>query len=293
MASQDASCEQTHPPPQPDLDAIYTHLSRYPFSTDPEYQAGLATILGHQHTPPTPEELHEKSDLVLQAQCFYFSRKFHIMPPVAPQAYSAWLQSQPQPHPHLQLLQSHSDEPEEPATSAPPPATSSAPSSQPRDPPQTTASASASTSANTTTIAAAAPSEAAAQDPPPPYPTSFAAIVDLITRNLPVPGIEEIPPTVLEPGSSKVDRTPRRKKPWEKDVDDVTTPSGGEQQSQAEGTTSLGFAGDTHATTSGGEAGSKQPEGVVDVNGHKVAGDGLVKILQPNAIPDSGLLSRD
>ncbi|KIW29026.1 uncharacterized protein PV07_04875 [Cladophialophora immunda] len=280
MATQNAD-EQTHPPPQPDLEATYTHLSRYPFSTDPEYQAGLATILGHQDTPATPEELREKSDLVLQAQCFYFSRKFHITPPVTPQAYSAWLQSQPHPHPHLQLFQPQTQS--ETSTSAPQPTSpSSAPSSPPRESSQTVASASA--SANTT---APAPSEAA-QDPP--YPTSFAAIVDLITRNLPVPGIEEIPPTVLEPGSSKIDKTPRRKKPWEKDVDVVTESE--EQQSQAE-ITSLEAADIqvTVANEQGGEAGS-EPEGT-DINGHKIADEGLVKILQPNAIPDSGLLSRD
>ncbi|OAP57730.1 hypothetical protein AYL99_08468 [Fonsecaea erecta] len=270
MASQYAS-DQTNPASQPDLEAIYTQLSRYPFSTDAEYQAGLATILGHQDTPATPEELDEKSDLVLQAQCFYFSRRFHITPPVVPQAYSTWLQSQPHPHPHTQLFQPHSQ----------PERSTSTPSSPPQDLPPTAAPTSA-----TTDTTAASP-VGAAEDPP--YPTSFAAIVDLITRNIPVPGIEEIPPTVLEPGSSKIDRTPRRKKPWEKD-DDVT--QSGEQESKVEGTSLE--AGDTQATSrseQSDEAGSG-PDGV-DVNGHKMAGEGVVKILQPNAIPDSGLLGKD
>ncbi|OAL37886.1 hypothetical protein AYO20_02719 [Fonsecaea nubica] len=277
MATQDSGEPTPSSSSPPDLEAIYTHLSRYPFSTDSEYQAGLATILGHQYTPVTPEELRDKSDLVLQAQCFYFSRKFHITPPVAPQAYSAWLQSQPHPHPHLQLFSPHS----QPEASPSEPPTSSAPSSLPRKPPQTAATASTSS-----TDTGTAPSEAA-QDPP--YPTSFAAIVDLITRNIPVPGIEEIPPTVLEPGSSKIDKTPRRRKPWEKDAD---TSGSEEQPSQEDGTSVQ--ASDTQATTKSEEG--REPESgteEVDINGHKMAGEGVVKILQPNAIPDSGLLSRD
>ena len=54
--------------------------------------------------------------------------------------------------------------------------------------------------------------------PQPPYPTSFSSIVDLITRNQPIPGIEEIPDTVLEASLSPPNKTPWRRKPWEKDM---------------------------------------------------------------------------
>jgi hypothetical protein len=50
----------------------------------------------------------------------------------------------------------------------------------------------------------------------PAYPTSFAHIVELITTGQPIPGIEEIPDTVLE-GHDLVTEKPRRRKPWEKD----------------------------------------------------------------------------
>ncbi|KIW92852.1 uncharacterized protein Z519_06701 [Cladophialophora bantiana CBS 173.52] len=280
MANQDAY-QQASSPPQPDLEAIYTHLSRYPFSTDQEYQAGLAAILGHRDTPATSEELREKSDLVLQAQCFYFSRRFNVTPPVSPRAYSAWLQSQPHPHPHLQIFLP----PSQPEASASAPPASSAAAGALSSPPQISVQTAAFTSPSTTT--AAAPS-GPSQDPP--YPTSFAAIVDLITRNLPVPGIEEIPPTVLEPGSSKIDKTPRRKKPWEKDVD--ATPSE-KQQPEVKEVTPL-EAGDAQATNRSGQSDEARPEPEgIDINGHRPAGEGLVKILQPNAIPDSGLLKRD
>jgi hypothetical protein len=47
-----------------------------------------------------------------------------------------------------------------------------------------------------------------------PYPKSFAEIVELITTGKPIPGIKEIPDTILE--APKVQATaPVRKKPWE------------------------------------------------------------------------------
>ncbi len=52
--------------------------------------------------------------------------------------------------------------------------------------------------------------------PPAPYPTSFSQMVELITTGQPIPGIKEIPDTVLEGRASRA--TPvKRKKPWEKD----------------------------------------------------------------------------
>jgi hypothetical protein len=50
----------------------------------------------------------------------------------------------------------------------------------------------------------------------PAYPSSFAHIVELITTGKPIPGIEEIPDTVLT-GHDISSEKPRRRKPWEKD----------------------------------------------------------------------------
>ena len=55
------------------------------------------------------------------------------------------------------------------------------------------------------------PDEAAA-----PYPSSFSQIVDLITKGEPIPGIREIPGTILV-GQESSPTTAKRKKPWEKD----------------------------------------------------------------------------
>ena len=65
--------------------------------------------------------------------------------------------------------------------------------------------------ASTTSFASQAPP----QKPDPSYPSSFAAIVDLIARNEKIPGVEHIPDTVLSPSLSKPNTTVLRKKPWE------------------------------------------------------------------------------
>jgi hypothetical protein len=58
------------------------------------------------------------------------------------------------------------------------------------------------------------PAPADANEPPAPYPTSFAQIVELITSGQPVPGIKEIPSTILTGQGTAAAKT-RRKKPWE------------------------------------------------------------------------------
>lgn len=52
-----------------------------------------------------------------------------------------------------------------------------------------------------------------------PYPTSFAQIVELITSGAPIPGIREIPNTLLT-DQATISTVPKRRKPWEKDVPD-------------------------------------------------------------------------
>lgn len=49
-----------------------------------------------------------------------------------------------------------------------------------------------------------------------PYPTSFSQIIELITNGHPIPGIKEVPDTILE-GQASQPSTAKRKKPWEKD----------------------------------------------------------------------------
>lgn len=50
-----------------------------------------------------------------------------------------------------------------------------------------------------------------------PYPSSFARIVELIASGQPIPGVREIPDTVLH-GQASESTAPRRRKPWEGEV---------------------------------------------------------------------------
>jgi Family of unknown function (DUF5572) len=52
----------------------------------------------------------------------------------------------------------------------------------------------------------------------PPNPIRFDEIVALITSGKPIPGIKDIPPTVLSDQATKPTAS-RRRKPWEKDED--------------------------------------------------------------------------
>lgn len=62
------------------------------------------------------------------------------------------------------------------------------------------------------------PTRTSAQEPT--YPSSFAHIVELITTGQPIPGIQQIPDTVLT-GHDTSSEQPKRLKPWEKERDNA------------------------------------------------------------------------
>jgi hypothetical protein len=57
-----------------------------------------------------------------------------------------------------------------------------------------------------------------------PKPASFAEICDLIAEGKPIPGIKDIPDTVLE-GQSTASQATKRTKPWEKTGGNAEKPS--------------------------------------------------------------------
>lgn len=92
-----------------------------------------------------------------------------------------------------------------------------------RPPPVPNAGTATPTPSTTANAGGILPEAAASPDEPPaPYPTSFAHIVELVTTGQPIPGIKEIPDTILEGQASQATHSKRRK-PWEKDG---LTPSG-------------------------------------------------------------------
>jgi hypothetical protein len=179
------------------LNDVYEALERYNWDDDVEFQSGLSAILGSNSTP------EQAAELALRARCFYYaryvlvnagygalklthSRKFNMN--IDFDGYKSYRQARGRPPP-----------------------TPSANGTQPL----------AEATASNDAPGGIMPASAAAGEPPAPYPTSFAHIVELITSGQPVPGIKEIPGTVLT-GQGTEPAKQRRKKPWEKEESAAT-----------------------------------------------------------------------
>ncbi|KAJ5512988.1 hypothetical protein N7463_002540 [Penicillium fimorum] len=160
---------------QPSESQVFERLQSYSFTSDPEFANGLSIILGHPDTPATEVEMNRDDDLVLQAKCFFFSRKEKLTPAIDFATFKSWLvlrtTEQGLGNADLQIPKAS-----DPSTSEPESST----------------------------------------HPEPVYPSSFAHIVELITTGQPIPGIQDIPDTVLS-GHDISSEKPRRRKPWEKD----------------------------------------------------------------------------
>ncbi|OOF94442.1 hypothetical protein ASPCADRAFT_208947 [Aspergillus carbonarius ITEM 5010] len=159
----------------------FERLSSYPFSTDREFAAGLSIILGHPELPASETEINRSDDLTLQAKCFYFSRKEKLTPPLNFSDYKAWLGSAP--------------------------AGAASVDQTPMPILQQSNTAGVLSTNNTGDISKSSEE--------PAYPSSFAQIVELITTGQPIPGIQQIPDTVLT-GHATPSKKPKRRKPWEK-----------------------------------------------------------------------------
>lgn len=187
MAAHESAAEQAS------NESLFERLEAYPWDSDAEFQSGLRAILGPD---PSPEQAEQ---LTLRARCFYYTRQARRVPPcdlnhtngvkdrkhgvpIDFTAYQNW---------HIQ----HGTPPTLRSVTPPNSSQLAAPDSSPFLTPSPGHSAHG---------------EAA------PYPISFSHIVDLITSGKPVPGIKEIPDTVLEGQASEPTR-PKRRKPWEKE----------------------------------------------------------------------------
>ena len=177
-------------------DDVYESLDGYNWDDDAEFQSGLSAILGNNSSP------EQASELTLRARCFYYARFVSESPP------------NPRPCPFVLIFyrkynvnvdfdayKAHRHAHGRHALVSRP----------------ATVAVAASTTPDTAGILpdAAAPANPA-NEPPAPYPTSFAHIVELVTTGQPIPGIKEIPSTILTGQASQTTRSQRRK-PWEKD----------------------------------------------------------------------------
>jgi hypothetical protein len=189
--------------PETDNTEVFQTLETYPWDQEGEFQGGLAAILG-SNTPRT--QAHE---LTLRAQCFYFSRKKGIT--VDFDAYKAYLSPR-----NLSL------------SSPTPTQSSNHPCTQPQT--QNPSSKAQSSEPSHHEADFTTPSQENA-----PYPQTFSQIVSLITSGAPIPGVKDIPPTLLSNQATKP-MASKRRKPWEKDIV--------ERDGEGEGGKSAGTFGD-------------------------------------------------
>ena len=180
-----APSPQGAPCSQPD--SIYTELESYPFSQDPQFQSGLSSILSSHPNAYDTQVDH----LTLRARCFYFARKRGISIDFA--AYQKWREDG-----GIDRAATDHGAREMNGVGG--------------------AQDSVSGRAVTTVEEGAATlqdEEEGAAEPEAPYPVTFNQIVELIANGQPIPGIKDIPDTVLEGRKSQAVVSTRRK-PWEK-----------------------------------------------------------------------------
>ncbi|MCJ1391468.1 hypothetical protein MMC18_004332 [Xylographa bjoerkii] len=171
---------------------LFRQLDTYPWASDKEFQNGLRAILGPN---PRPEQAEQ---LTLRARCFYYARKHDMT--IDFDAYKEWHARQGSTT-QMKLSDAVIQ------------------STAPRE--EQLSSSSDLNNSEKLNIESA--------DHPAPYPLSFNHIVDLITSGQPVPGVKEIPDTVLDGQASQGVR-PKRRKPWETassdEVDSQVAPFG-------------------------------------------------------------------
>lgn len=158
---------------------LYHQLDEYPWDTDREFQGGLQAILGSVQDPAQIDHL------TLRAKCYYFARKAGT--PVDFDGYKQWVEMQR--------------------------GTSSLNGQVANQPPANfVVQPQANPGAPIETIDEGGGGGGMADAP---KPASFAEICEMIAEGKPIPGIKEIPDTVLE-GQASEKVAEARRKPWEK-----------------------------------------------------------------------------
>ena len=164
----------------PSQSTIFAALEAYPWSTDIEFQSGLSSILSSSPTARPSQIEH----LTLRARCFYYARKTGLR--VDFDAYKDWRAQQEGNTSQCSVNGTRERE-----------ATSEGMNG----------------SRDITLQHEAGDRDGTIEAP---YPTTFSQIVELISTGQPIPGIKEVPDTVLEGQASRASAGKRRK-PWEKD----------------------------------------------------------------------------
>nr|POF11416.1 hypothetical protein CFP56_44254 [Quercus suber] len=165
--------------PSSDNVSLFRQLDEYSWDTDEEFQGGLRAILGSVQDPAQVQHL------TLRAKCYYYARK--VGAAVDFDGYKRWVESNGRDASVAsgmmggtsgEILRQHQGE---------------------------TAMEEVSPGSGSVSSGLGEARK----------PASFAEICDMIAEGKPIPGIKDIPDTILE-GQASESQTATRKKPWER-----------------------------------------------------------------------------
>ncbi|CCF37956.1 hypothetical protein CH063_01804 [Colletotrichum higginsianum] len=200
-----------------DEDGMFKAFDTYPWNRDKAFMSGLEAILGD---PNTENPQGSPSDLAIHARVFYYAQRIGVTIDFA--RYKDWLARRPDYTPpdilpeeykstnltsKLNNLSTGKDK-DEPA--ADPAAPEPAPSWQSAAP-----KADLYVERNPASQADG-PGQGGDE---PAYPIGFAQMLEMIQKGIPIPGIRQIPDTVVRDASVKpFGKRAAPRKPWEKDI---------------------------------------------------------------------------
>nr|POF17696.1 hypothetical protein CFP56_13108 [Quercus suber] len=162
-----------------DNTVLFRQLDEYPWDTDEEFQGGLRAILGSVQDPAQVQHL------TLRAKCYYYARKSGAA--VDFDGYKRWVEGSGQ---DAEIANGMTGRTSGQAL---------------QQPPGTMVNDEVTSSGGDGTSALGEARK----------PASFAEICEMIAEGKPIPGIKDIPNTILE-GHASESQTATRKKPWEK-----------------------------------------------------------------------------
>ncbi|KFH41610.1 hypothetical protein ACRE_076750 [Hapsidospora chrysogenum ATCC 11550] len=191
-----------------DEDAIFQAFDSYPWRKDKAFMSGLYAILGN---PADNNPQASLLDMATHARVFYYAQKIGVSIDFA--RYQSWLAA----HPDHQAPDVLPDEYHVSATRSP-----AAPQQQQSQQPaldwqKAAPKADLYVEKKAAGAGAAGAQGGGADGDQPSYPMGFAEMIKLLQEGKPVPGIRQIPNTVVrDPSVKPVGSRPVPRKPWEK-----------------------------------------------------------------------------
>ncbi|KAJ0378345.1 hypothetical protein COL26b_003507 [Colletotrichum chrysophilum] len=219
-----------------DEDGMFKAFDTYPWKKDKMFLSGLTAILGD---PNTANPKGTTSELATHARIFYYASRIGVT--VDFNSYKDWLARHPDHTPPDILPEEYKSQSPATTTATDVPDLTSKLNDLKTDPdPKNDAGAE-----DTPSWQAAAPKgelyverkappqvEADAEGGEPAYPVGFAEMLQMLQKGIPIPGIRQIPDTVIRDASVKpFGKRAVPKKPWEKDVPTTTDAEAGDQPS--------------------------------------------------------------